>query len=129
MPLFHRRAVRQLTSACLLAAAFGVHAELPRHNSVNFSATAHREVVQDELTVVLEAVKDGSQAADVQADLKRVLEAALTEARALIRGAAPEAVSVQTGKSEPQTTRSQPKLSITCSMNGRMSASVQSGFA
>lgn len=97
MPLFHRRAVRQLTSACLLAAAFGVHAELPRHNSVNFSATAHREVVQDELTVVLEAVKDGSQAADVQADLKRVLEAALTEARALIRGAAPEAVSVQTG--------------------------------
>ena len=98
MTLFRRPAVRQLTTACLLAAAAcGAHAEAPRQNTVNFSATAHREVVQDELTVVLEAVKEGSQAAEVQAELKRVLEAALTEARALIKGAAPEAVSVQTG--------------------------------
>ena len=91
-------AVRQLTTACLMAAAAcGAQADAPRQGSVNFSATAHREVVQDELTVVLETVKDGSQAADVQAELKRVLESALTEARALIKGAAPEAVSVQTG--------------------------------
>ena len=98
MTLFRRPAVRSLTSACVLAAAAcGAQAEAPRHGAVNFSATAHREVVQDELTVVLEAVKEGAQAADVQAELKRVLENALTEARAQIKGAAPESVSVQTG--------------------------------
>lgn len=94
---FRRPAVRHLMTACLLAASCGVHAEPVRQGTVNFSATAHREVVQDELTVVLDAVKEGSQAAEVQAELKRVLEAALTEARALIKGAAPDAVSVQTG--------------------------------
>ena len=98
MTLFRRTAVRSLTSACVLAAAAcGAQAEAPRHGAVNFSATAHREVVQDELTVVLEAVKEGAQAAEVQAELKRLLEAALAEARALTKGAAPEAVSVQTG--------------------------------
>lgn len=100
MPIFRRPAVRHLASACVLAAcacSAQAQAQAPRQGSVNFSATAHREVVQDELTVVLEAVKEGSQAAEVQAELKRILEAALTEARAAIKGAQPEAVSVQTG--------------------------------
>jgi predicted secreted protein len=98
MSLFRRPAARHLAAACIMASSsVGVHAEAVRQNTVNFSATAHREVVQDELTVVLEAVKDGGQAAEVQAELKRVLEAALAEARAQIAGAAPEAISVQTG--------------------------------
>ena len=97
MILFRRPAVRHLMTACLLAASCSVQAEPVRQNAVNFSATAHREVVQDELTVVLDAVKEGSQAAEVQAELKRLLEAALTEARALTKGTPPEAVSVQTG--------------------------------
>lgn len=95
---FRHSALRQLTVTCLLAAtSWAAQAEAPRQNTVNFSATAHREVTQDELTVVLEAVKEGSQAAEVQAELKRVMEAALAEARSLTKGAAPEAVSVQTG--------------------------------
>ena len=98
MTVFRRPAIRHMTTACLLAvAACGAQAEALRQNAVNFSATAHREVVQDELIVVLEVVKEGNQAADVQAELKRMLEAALSEARALTKGVSPESVSVETG--------------------------------
>ena len=38
-------------------------------------------------------------------------------------------VRVTTGWSDPQTTRSQPKLSITCSTKGFRSSTVQSGPA
>lgn len=98
MSLLRRPSVPHLAAVCLMASSlFGVHAEVVRHNTVNFSASAHRDVVQDELTVVLEAIKEGAQAAEVQAELKRGLEEALAQARSHIKGAAAEAISIQTG--------------------------------
>ena len=61
---------------------------------VNFSATASLEVTQDLLGITLQAVRDGSDAAQVQAQLKSVLEAALAEAR---KAAQPGAMEVRTG--------------------------------
>lgn len=98
-----RQAWRQAAVACaMLATAAGTpvawaQPEAQRHNTVQFSATATQELVQDELTVLLEVVRDGSQAADVQSDLKRVLDAALSDARQAVTGAPADAVSLQTG--------------------------------
>lgn len=93
-----RRLLWQVGPAAALGlASLGAHAEAPRLNSVRFSATATQELVQDELTVTLEAVKEGAQAAEVQAELKRLLDAALTEARKQTQGVSPQALSVNTG--------------------------------
>lgn len=98
-----RQSARSAWAAWLACAALAwpltglAQSDAQRHNTVQFSATAAREVGQDELSVTLEAVKEGAQASDVQAELKRVLENALAEARALTRGVDPDALSVQTG--------------------------------
>ncbi|MES2089369.1 MAG: SIMPL domain-containing protein [Pseudomonadota bacterium] len=71
------------------AQAEGVHS-----NVVSFQATATQEVMQDLLSVTLQAHREGAQAAEVQAALKQVLDAALTEAK---RAAVPEGLEVRTG--------------------------------
>ena len=94
---FRRAAFLATLSLVTLASMAPAHAETPRQNTVQFSATATREVAQDELTVTLEVVKEASQAAEVQSELKRILEGALAEARVLTQGVSPDALSAQTG--------------------------------
>ncbi len=84
-------------AAMLLAAAQGAHAaepEMPR-NAVNLSASATREVTQDLLVITLQVTKEGPQAGEVQAGLKRLIESALADAR---KDARPEAMEVRTGE-------------------------------
>jgi len=76
----------KLASVCALALACGLsaaHADslAPSQNIVRFSATATEELTQDLMIVTLQATREGAQAAEVQAGLKQVLDAALTEAR------------------------------------------------
>jgi len=77
------------TVACPAAAEDPV-----RENVVNFSTSATREVVQDRLGITLQVLRDGSDAATVQSQLKQVLESALAEAR---KAAEPGALDVRTG--------------------------------
>ncbi|MGC4060600.1 MAG: SIMPL domain-containing protein [Aquabacterium sp.] len=82
-------------AASMLALAVPSHAEADTpHNVVRFAATATQELTQDLLTITLQANKEGSQATEVQAGLKQMLEAALTEAR---KSAQPNAMEVRTG--------------------------------
>ena len=85
-----------LAVAALLGTIAGpVAAEDPvRENVVNFSTSATREVVQDRLGITLQVLRDGSDAAAVQSQLKQVLESALAEAR---KSAEPGALDVRTG--------------------------------
>jgi predicted secreted protein len=63
-------------------------------NVVQLSAASAVEVPQDLLAIQLQATREGSDPARVQADLKAVLDAALTQAR---REAQPGALEVRTG--------------------------------
>jgi predicted secreted protein len=103
MPRFTASAYRRIWPALAALAAVGAPmsasyaADPERRNVVQFSATATQELTQDQLTVTLEAVKEGPQAAEVQAELKRLLDVALTEARKHLQPSTPEALSVRTG--------------------------------
>lgn len=66
----------------------------PPANVLNLSASATIEVAKDLLSITLQAVREGTDAASVQAGLKQTLDAALAEAR---RSAAPGAMEVRTG--------------------------------
>lgn len=68
--------------------------EPPAAGVVNFSTTASIEVTQDLLGITLQAVREGQDAAQVQAQLKAVLDAALAEARKSVQDSALE---VRTG--------------------------------
>lgn len=87
---------RLLLAAFALAAAVqGAQAESPRiENVISFSTSANLEVTKDLLTVTLQVVRDGADAASVQAGLKQVLDAALAEAK---KSAAPGQLDVRTG--------------------------------
>lgn len=63
-------------------------------NVMGLSASASIEVTLDTLSVTMAAVREGAEAATVQAQLRQALEAALTEAR---KAARPQALEVQTG--------------------------------
>lgn len=63
-------------------------------NLMSLSASATQEVTMDTLSVTLAVVREGSDAAQVQAQLRQALEAALAEAR---KAAKPRALEVQTG--------------------------------
>ncbi|HET8870147.1 MAG TPA: SIMPL domain-containing protein [Aquabacterium sp.] len=52
-----------------------------RENVVSFSSAATEELVQDQMTVTLQALKEGASASDVQTALKAAMDAALKEAR------------------------------------------------
>lgn len=90
-----RQLLPAVAAAALLAFALPGHAEpeSPR-NVVRFEARATQELTQDLLTITLQANKEGSQAAEVQAGLKQQLEAALIEAR---KSAQPNGMEVRTG--------------------------------
>ncbi|HKX94438.1 MAG TPA: SIMPL domain-containing protein [Methylibium sp.] len=98
MTALQRRALSLfvLVAAGALSAAAPVRAaaEARPENLVNFSANASVEVMQDLLSITLQAVREGQDAAQVQAQLKAVLDAALTEAR---KAAQPGALEVRTG--------------------------------
>ena len=65
------------------------------HNVVQLSASGVVEVQQDLLVLTLHATRDGKDAAEVQAQLRQALEAALAQAR---MGAEPGAMEVRTGQ-------------------------------
>lgn len=66
----------------------------PPLNQMTLAATASREVALDVLSVTLAATREGPEAAMVQSELTRALEAALAEARPL---ASPGQLEVRTG--------------------------------
>lgn len=98
MTVMQRRAL----SLFALAAAGALFAAAPARaatearpeNLVNFSANASVEVTQDLLSITLQAVREGQDAGQVQAQLKAVLDAALAEAR---KAAQAGAMEVRTG--------------------------------
>ncbi len=61
---------------------------------VSLSAASTEELTQDLLIVTLQADKEGSQAAEVQAGLKQLMDAALQEARKAVQ---PPGLTVRTG--------------------------------
>jgi predicted secreted protein len=63
-------------------------------NVVNLSAEASREVPQDLLSITLAVTRDGPEAAAVQSQMRQTLEAALTEARKVVR---PGLLDLRTG--------------------------------
>lgn len=95
MPTISRRLRRSLSLSVLALAAGTTHAEAPRQNALSFSVSATEEVTQDLLVVTLQATREGSQASEVQASLKQVMEAALTEARKAAQGQ--PGIEVRTG--------------------------------
>jgi len=86
----------KLSIALALAVAAGtaVAAEAPRRDALSLSASASVEVPRDTLTLRFGITKEGSDAGQVQSQLKQALDAALAEARKLAK---PGAVEVQTG--------------------------------
>lgn len=93
--LSSRRAAAALAiTASTLAGLPAMAAEPVRDNVVSFSTTATRELVQDLIQITLQARQEGPVAADVQAQLKQQLEAALVEAR---KAAVPGGMDVRTG--------------------------------
>lgn len=66
----------------------------PPHNVVALSARASVEVANDWLTLVFSVTRDGTDAAELQALLRRALDSALAEAR---KQAKPGQVEVRTG--------------------------------
>jgi predicted secreted protein len=78
----------------LAVAAQAQSQAVPQRNVVSLSATASQDINQDLLAVTLNVTREGSQAAEVQGQLKQVLEAALAEAR---KSAVPQGMDVRTG--------------------------------
>lgn len=66
----------------------------PPQNVLQLSASGTVEVAQDLINITLQATRDGNDANAVQAQLKQVLDAALTEAR---KSAQPGQLDVRTG--------------------------------
>lgn len=110
-PMLARAMTGALLAATLALTATASHADaaLPQ-NVVRFSTSATQEVTQDLLSITLQATREGSQAAEVQAGLKQVMEAALTEAR---KTAQAQGMEVRTGAFSVQ-----PRYNSTGRING-----------
>lgn len=65
--------------------AYAASGDAVRDNTVSFSSSATEELVQDQMTVTLQAVKDGTVASEVQSALKAALDSALVEARKAVQ--------------------------------------------
>lgn len=84
-----------LTAAATLMSPLARAADAPPlANVLNLNASATLDVSKDLLTITLQAVREGPDAAAVQAGLKQALDAALVEAK---KAAAPGALDVRTG--------------------------------
>jgi len=68
--------------------------QAPPANLMSLSASATQEVTMDTLSVTLAVVREGADAAQVQAQLRQALDTALAEAR---KATKPKALEVQTG--------------------------------
>lgn len=99
-PSFRARSHPNLGAVMLAAASMMGQASAqtvaaaPPANVVSLSASSTMELTMDWLTVVFSAVREGSDAAAVQAQLRQALDPALSEAR---RAARPGEVLVRTG--------------------------------
>lgn len=81
-----RSSLRALLPALLLGAVTAVQAQMPPPagtpaHQLSLSASAQTEVARDQLAVMLQVTREGSDAAQVQTALKQVLDTALNEAR------------------------------------------------
>ena len=89
------RMVLAVTLALAACAPAALAAESPaRENLLSFTTSATLEVTKDLLGITLQVVKEGTDAAAVQAQLKQVLDAALAEAKKASQAGAME---VRTG--------------------------------
>jgi predicted secreted protein len=86
------KALVALSLACAAPLAAAA-ADSPPAHQLAFSASASMEVAHDVLTVSLQAMREGNDAAVVQSALKQVLDTALNEAR---KAADPAALAVRT---------------------------------
>ncbi len=98
-----RRRMRALGGAAVLAISLGAAAQplqpAPRWPSapqgvVNLAASASADIARDWLAISFSAVREGSDAAALQAALKQALDAALTQARRVERAGE---IEVRTG--------------------------------
>lgn len=104
MPHLARRSRLRLLAPLLLAGALFHPAQaqiltplattVAPQNVVMISASATVEVPKDQLSVVFSTTREGTDAAQVQAQLRQALDTALTEAR---KAARPGQLDVQTG--------------------------------
>ena len=88
-----RRAALALAAALATAGA-AAQTQPPVSGVLNLTTTASVEVTKDVLTVVFAITRDGADAQAVQSALKQALDAALAEAKKIVR---PGQVEVQTG--------------------------------
>jgi predicted secreted protein len=88
--------LRSLLALMTIGASQAGHAADPPapQGVVSLTASASVEVTKDLLTVTLTTTRDGQDAATVQSQLKQALDAALAEARKVVR---PGQLDVQTG--------------------------------
>ena len=95
-----KNAIKLIVSCTALALAGVAAAQVtpggwaPPQNVLQLSASGTVEVPQDMLSITLQATREGNDASAVQAQLKQVLDAALTEAR---KSAQPGQLDVRTG--------------------------------
>ena len=94
MKLLPRIFVAVLTSVALANAFAQNAAPSEPRNTVNLSASASTEVVQDLLTLTLTTTKEGTEPAAVQSQVRQALDAAVTEAK---KAAQAGAMDVRTG--------------------------------
>ena len=94
LPNPHSLAVLALLLALPAAAQMQLATTAPPQNVVSLTATASMDVPKDQLSIVFSTSREGPDAAQVQAQLKQALDAALAEAR---KAARPGQLDVQTG--------------------------------
>lgn len=93
-----KKIVKTIAACALLTGASGIFAQQvqsqPLQNVVQLSATGSVEVGQDLLSIAMNTTREGPDAAGVQSQLKRALDAALAEAK---KSALPGQLDVRTG--------------------------------
>ncbi len=94
MPIVRRQTLAGFAAGAVLWMPLAQAADAVRENLVSFSTSANLEVTKDLLSISLQVVRDGNDAGAVQAQLKQVLDTALTEAK---KAAAPGAMEVRSG--------------------------------
>lgn len=96
MSKFHRCRIALLGALAVCFAAGAAAADaMPPQNVITLAAQASAEVPRDWLSITLAATREGSDAAEVQTQLRQALDAALAEAR---KAARPGQVELRTGQ-------------------------------
>jgi predicted secreted protein len=96
MSILHRGWIALLAALAIgFAASAGAAEVAPPQNVITLSAQASTEVARDWLSITLAVTREGSEAAEVQTQLRQALDASLAEAR---KAARPGQVEVHTGQ-------------------------------